>query len=59
MKSTGLLAATYKGAIITVEGHADPLHYVKLEKEGALSKELRAIRTSEKKLLTMPVSQKG
>ena len=44
------LAATYSGAIITVEGHADPLHYLRREKDGAASKELRAIRTSAKNL---------
>ena len=44
------LAATYGGAIITVEGHADPLHYLRREKDGAKSKELRAIRTSAKNL---------
>ena len=44
------LAATYSGAIITVEGHADPLHYLRCEKEGAVSKELRAIRTSARNL---------
>ncbi len=44
------LAATYGGAIITVEGHADPLHYLRREKEGAKSKELRAIRTSARNL---------
>ncbi|MEM9140865.1 MAG: ABC transporter substrate-binding protein, partial [Pseudomonadota bacterium] len=44
------LAATYGGAIITVEGHADPLHYLRREKDGAQSKELRAIRTSAKNL---------
>ncbi|MEO1492314.1 MAG: ABC transporter substrate-binding protein [Pseudomonadota bacterium] len=44
------LAATYGGAIITVEGHADPLHYLRREKDGAPSKELRAIRTSARNL---------
>lgn len=44
------LAATYGGAIITVEGHADPLHYLRREKDGAKAKELRAIRTSAKNL---------
>ena len=44
------LAATYSGAIITVEGHADPLHYLRREKDGAPSKELRAIRTSARNL---------
>jgi outer membrane protein OmpA-like peptidoglycan-associated protein len=44
------LAATYSGAIITVEGHADPLHYLRREKEGAPANELKAIRTSAKNL---------
>ena len=44
------LAATYSGAIITVEGHADPLHYLRREKDGAPTRELRAIRTSAKNL---------
>ncbi|MEM1299220.1 MAG: ABC transporter substrate-binding protein [Pseudomonadota bacterium] len=44
------LAATYGGAIITVEGHADPLHYLRREKDGAAAKELRAIRTSARNL---------
>ena len=35
---------------ITVEGHADPLHYLRREKDKAPSKELRAIRTSAKNL---------
>lgn len=40
------LAATYSGAIITVEGHADPLYYLKQEKAGVPDRELKAIRTS-------------
>lgn len=40
------LAATYSGAIVTVEGHADPLHYLKQEKAGAPDQELKGIRTS-------------
>ncbi len=40
------LAATYSGAIITVEGHSDPLHYLRREKEQADDGELKAIRTS-------------
>lgn len=44
------LAATYSGAIITLEGHADPLHFLRREKEGADPKELRAIRTAGKNL---------
>ena len=44
------LASTYSGAIITVEGHADPLHFLKREQEGADPSELRAIRTSTQNL---------
>ncbi|MEM9043736.1 MAG: ABC transporter substrate-binding protein [Pseudomonadota bacterium] len=44
------LAATYSGAIITLEGHADPLHFLRREKEGADPKELRAIRTAGRNL---------
>lgn len=40
------LAATYSGAIITVEGHADPLFYLRKERDGASNQELKAIRTS-------------
>lgn len=44
------LAATYSGAIITVEGHADPLHYLRREKDGAGTQELKAIRTAARNL---------
>jgi outer membrane protein OmpA-like peptidoglycan-associated protein len=44
------LASTYSGAIITVEGHADPLHFLQREKDGAPQSELRAIRTSTQNL---------
>ncbi len=44
------LASTYSGAIITVEGHADPLHFLRREKEGAAKSELRGIRTSTQNL---------
>ncbi|MEM9209959.1 MAG: ABC transporter substrate-binding protein [Pseudomonadota bacterium] len=44
------LASTYSGAIITVEGHADPLHYLRREQEGATAQELKAIRTAAKNL---------
>ena len=44
------LASTYSGAIITVEGHSDPLHYLRREKDGADNAELRAIRTSTQNL---------
>ncbi|MEO0390707.1 MAG: ABC transporter substrate-binding protein [Pseudomonadota bacterium] len=44
------LAATYSGAIITVEGHSDPLHFLRREQGGADNAELRAIRTSTQNL---------
>lgn len=44
------LASTYSGAIITVEGHADPLHFLRREKDGASKSELRGIRTSTQNL---------
>ncbi|WP_370228447.1 ABC transporter substrate-binding protein [Cognatishimia sp.] len=44
------LASTYSGAIITVEGHSDPLHFLRREKAGAENSELRAIRTSTQNL---------
>lgn len=44
------LASTYSGAIITVEGHSDPLHYLRREKDGADNKELRGIRASTQNL---------
>lgn len=44
------LAATYSGAIITVEGHSDPLHYLRREKDGAEASELRAVRSSTQNL---------
>ncbi|MEL6801669.1 MAG: nitrate ABC transporter substrate-binding protein [Pseudomonadota bacterium] len=44
------LASTYSGAIITVEGHSDPLYYLQREQAGADNAELRAIRTSAQNL---------
>lgn len=44
------LASTYSGAIITVEGHSDPLHFLRREQAGANNAELRAIRTSTQNL---------
>lgn len=44
------LASTYSGAIITVEGHSDPLYYLQREQAGADNQELRAIRTSAQNL---------
>lgn len=44
------LASTYSGAIITVEGHSDPLYFLQRERDGADNAELRAIRTSAQNL---------
>ena len=44
------LASTYSGAIITVEGHSDPLYFLQREQDGADNTELRAIRTSAQNL---------
>ena len=44
------LAATYGGAVITVEGHADPLAYVRTKKQGETELVLSRIRQSAKNL---------
>lgn len=44
------LASTYGGAIITVEGHSDPLGYLKNKKSGASSIVLRQVKQSAKNL---------
>ncbi len=44
------LAATYGGAVITVEGHADPLAYVRTKKQGETELVLGRIRQSAKNL---------
>jgi len=44
------LASTYGGAIITVEGHSDPLGYLKKKKAGNPSLVLRQIKQSAKNL---------
>ena len=44
------LASTYGGAIITVEGHSDPLGYLKKKKSGATNVVLQKIRQSAKNL---------
>lgn len=44
------LAATYGGALITVEGHADPLNYLKKKKRGAGTAELKQIAQSARNL---------
>ena len=44
------LAATYGGAVITVEGHADPLAYVRTKKQGETELVLSRIRQSARNL---------
>lgn len=44
------LAATYGGALITVEGHADPLNYLKKKKAGAGDAALKEIAQSARNL---------
>lgn len=44
------LAATYGGAVITVEGHSDPMGYLRKEKEGASTIELNRIKQAAKNL---------
>jgi len=44
------LAATYGGAVITVEGHADPLAYVRTKSKGESELVLSRIRQSAKNL---------
>ncbi len=44
------LAATYGGAVITVEGHSDPLKYLKKKHNGASVSRLRSIQQSAKTL---------
>lgn len=44
------LAATYGGAIITVEGHSDPLGYLRKKKDGNSEVVLRQIKQSAKNL---------
>jgi ABC-type nitrate/sulfonate/bicarbonate transport system substrate-binding protein/outer membrane protein OmpA-like peptidoglycan-associated protein len=44
------LAATYGGAVITVEGHSDPHKYNRLEKKGAGSIELKRTKQAARNL---------
>ncbi len=43
-------ASTYGGAVFTVEGHADPLSYLKKKKQGASLSTLRSIRQAARNL---------
>lgn len=44
------LASTYGGAVITVEGHSDPMGYLRAKKEQSSSLELNRIKQSAKNL---------
>ena len=44
------LAATYGGAVITIEGHSDPMGFLRKQKEGASELVLRQIRQAAKNL---------
>lgn len=44
------LAATYGGAVLSVEGHSDPLRYLRRQQEEADARELRRIRQSARNL---------
>lgn len=44
------LAATYGGAIIVVEGHSDPLHYLQRKNKQAVERELTEIAQATKNL---------
>ena len=44
------LASGYAGAVLTVEGHSDPLKYLKLQHEGAPAAELDRLRKSAENL---------
>ncbi|MBF0367283.1 MAG: nitrate ABC transporter substrate-binding protein, partial [Oligoflexia bacterium] len=44
------LAATYAGAVVTIEGHSDPLGYLQKKKEGESALVLSRIRQSAKNL---------
>ena len=49
-KKVSGLAATYGGAVITVEGHSDPLGYLRAKKEGAAQVVLGRTQQSAKNL---------
>ena len=44
------LASTYGGAVLTVEGHSDPLNYLRRKAKGAPQHELRSIRQAARNL---------
>jgi len=49
-KKVASLAATYGGAVITVEGHSDPMAYLRARKEGAAQVVLGRTQQSAKNL---------
>ncbi len=44
------LASTYGGAVLTIEGHSDPLNYLRKKAKGAAQHQLRSIRQAAKNL---------
>ncbi len=44
------LASTYGGAVLTIEGHSDPLNYLREKAKGAPQHQLRSIRQAAKNL---------
>lgn len=44
------LSSTYAGAVLTVEGHSDPLHYLRQKSKGAPAHTLRSIRQAARNL---------
>lgn len=44
------LASAYAGAVLTVEGHSDPLKYLKMQHDGAAATELDRLRKSAENL---------
>lgn len=44
------LASTYGGAVISVEGHSDPLNYLRQKHDGASQSKLRSIRQATRNL---------
>ena len=44
------LASTYGGAVLSVEGHSDPLRYLRRQQEQASARELRRIRQAARNL---------
>lgn len=49
-KKVTSLASTYGGAVITIEGHSDPMAYLKQQKQGAVEVALNRLKQSAKNL---------